>query len=242
MTIPLLQIDKLVVGYGKDNVLQGVSLTLVEGAITCLFGPNGAGKSTLMKTIVGLLRPRSGTIRFAGKELKKQSPHNMLAQGIALVPEQQWVFPTMSVHDNLRIGAYRRHRHEIEADLARIYVRFPRLKERARQNAGTLSGGEKKMLALARALMSQPTLLLLDEPSLGLAPRVVDEIFHMIDEINAQGTSILLVEQNRRMALKVAHHGYLMEQGRVHSSSVSQWMPRTTADLKRHDTAMAEEH
>ncbi|MFC5472485.1 ABC transporter ATP-binding protein [Paraherbaspirillum soli] len=216
MTAALLQIDQLVAAYGKIEALKGVSLSVAAGSVTCLLGPNGAGKTTLMMTIAGLLRPRSGTICFDGRELTGQPPHAVVAQGIALVPEQRLLFPSMSVRDNLLAGAYSRNdKQQIAADLARMLARFPRLKERAGQRAGTLSGGEQQMLALARALMSRPKLLLLDEPSLGLAPLVVEDIFRLIVEISTEGTSILLVEQNAQMALKLAHHVYLIEQGRI---------------------------
>ena len=197
-------------------VLRGVSLSVAQGSITCLLGPNGAGKTTLMMTATGLLKPRRGSIRFAGDELAGRAPHEIVARGVALVPENRLVFPTMTVTDNLAAGAYqRRDKVEIAQDVERMFARFPRLKERAQQQAGTLSGGEQQMLAVARALMSRPKLLLMDEPSLGLAPLVVEEIFRIVTELNRDGTTIFLVEQNAHMALQVAHHFYLMEQGRV---------------------------
>ena len=216
MNAPLLDIDGLVAGYGKIEVLRGISLSVAAGSITCLLGPNGAGKTTLMMAMAGLLQSRRGTIRFAGRTLTGQPPHSIVASGIALVPENRLVFARMSVRDNLRVGAYGRNDKDgIEADMVRMYARFPRLKERQEQYAGTLSGGEQQMLAVARALMSRPTLLLLDEPSLGLAPLIVEDIFRIIQEINAEGTSIFLVEQNAHMALKIAHHVYLIERGAV---------------------------
>ena len=212
----MLEVVDLVTAYGKIEALKGVSLRADGGRITCLLGPNGAGKTTLMMTIAGILAPRRGSVRFEGNELTSHSPAGIVARGIALVPENRLVFPHMSVHENLLAGAYqRRDRPGIAADLERMYERFPRLRERRAQLAGTLSGGEQQMLAVARALMSRPRLLLMDEPSLGLAPLVVAEIFRIVAELNRDGTSIFLVEQNAHMALKVAHHFYLMEQGRV---------------------------
>jgi branched-chain amino acid transport system ATP-binding protein len=213
---PVLEIADLVTAYGKIEALRGVSLSVAQGSITCLLGPNGAGKTTLMMTATGLLKPRRGSIRFAGDELAGRAPHDIVARGVALVPENRLVFPTMTVTDNLAAGAYqRRDKVAIGADVERMFARFPRLKERAQQQAGTLSGGEQQMLAVARALMSRPKLLLMDEPSLGLAPLVVEEIFRIVTELNKDGTTIFLVEQNAHMALQVAHHFYLMEQGRV---------------------------
>ena len=213
---PVLEVADLVTAYGKIEALRGVSLSVAPGSITCLLGPNGAGKTTLMMTATGLLKPRRGSIRFAGEELAGRAPHDIVARGVALVPENRLVFPTMTVTDNLAAGAYqRRDKVAIAQDVERMFARFPRLKERSEQQAGTLSGGEQQMLAVARALMSRPKLLLMDEPSLGLAPLVVEEIFRIVTELNKDGTTIFLVEQNAHMALKVAHHFYLMEQGRV---------------------------
>jgi branched-chain amino acid transport system ATP-binding protein len=211
----LLDIRGLVTAYGKIEALKGVSLEVMQGSITCLLGPNGAGKTTLMMTIAGILRPRSGSIRFAGHEIAGRPPHAIVAGGIALVPENRLVFPAMTVIDNLQAGAYQRRDGEVEVDMEKLFRRFPRLKERSNQNAGTLSGGEQQMLAVARALMSRPKLLLMDEPSLGLAPLVVEEIFRIIAQLHQDGVSIFLVEQNAHMALKVAQHFYLMEQGKV---------------------------
>jgi branched-chain amino acid transport system ATP-binding protein len=212
----MLEVAGLVTAYGKIEALKGVSLSVERGGITCLLGPNGAGKTTLMMTIAGILRPRRGSIRFDGAELVGSSPAQIVARGVALVPENRLVFPQMSVRENLLAGAYQRSdAGEIAADAERLYERFPRLRERREQLAGTLSGGEQQMLAVARALMSRPRLLLMDEPSLGLAPIVVDEIFRIIAELNRDGTTIFLVEQNAHKALQVAHRFYLMEQGRV---------------------------
>jgi branched-chain amino acid transport system ATP-binding protein len=216
MSAPVLEIADLITAYGKIEALKGVTLAVAQGSITCLLGPNGAGKTTLMMTTSGILRPRRGSIRFGGEEIAGRASHDIVARGIALVPENRLVFPHMSVAENLAAGAYQRgDKAEIAADVERLYGRFPRLKERAAQAAGTLSGGEQQMLAVARALMSRPKLLLMDEPSLGLAPLVVEEIFRIITELNRDGTTIFLVEQNAHMALKVAQHFYLIEQGRV---------------------------
>ncbi|MGQ0544610.1 MAG: ABC transporter ATP-binding protein [Betaproteobacteria bacterium] len=210
----MLSVRELVTAYGKIEALRGVSLEVAAGSITCLLGPNGAGKTTLMLSIAGILRPRQGAIRYAGQDITGLRPHDVVRLGVALVPENRLVFPSMSVLDNLLAGAYQRN-DGIEADIERVFERFPRLKERSAQAAGTLSGGEQQMLAVARALMSRPKLLLMDEPSLGLAPLVVEEIFRIIAELNRDGTTIFLVEQNAHLALKVASHFYLIEQGRV---------------------------
>jgi branched-chain amino acid transport system ATP-binding protein len=212
----VLEISDLVTAYGKIEALKGVSLQAENGRITCLLGPNGAGKTTLMMSIAGILTPRRGSIKLEGAELTGLTPARIVAQGVALVPENRLVFPRMSVRENLLAGAYqRRDKAEVGSDVERMYERFPRLRERREQLAGTLSGGEQQMLAVARALMSRPRVLLMDEPSLGLAPLVVAEIFRIVAELNRDGTTIFLVEQNAHMALQVAHHFYLMEQGRV---------------------------
>jgi len=210
----MLAIRDLVTAYGKIEALKGVSLDVAPGSITCLLGPNGAGKTTLMLTIAGVLRPRRGRIALDGDEISGRTPDAIVKRGIALVPENRLVFPSMTVLENLQAGAYQR-RDDFSTDLERIFARFPRLRERAAQRAGTLSGGEQQMLAVGRALMSRPRLLLMDEPSLGLAPLVVEEIFRTIAELHRDGTTIFLVEQNAHMALKVAQHFFLMEQGRV---------------------------
>jgi branched-chain amino acid transport system ATP-binding protein len=212
----MLAIRDLATAYGKIEALKGVSLDARVGEVTCLLGPNGAGKSTLMLTLAGILRPQRGSVRFEGEELIGKSPAQIVARGLALVPENRLVFPALTVRENLLAGAFRRRdRAAIPADMERMFERFPRLKERIGQLAGTLSGGEQQMLAVARALMSRPRLLLMDEPSVGLAPLVVAEIFDIIRALHAEGTSIFLVEQNAHMALKVAQRFYLMEQGRV---------------------------
>jgi branched-chain amino acid transport system ATP-binding protein len=211
----LLEVTDLVTAYGKIEALKGVSLKVEEGSITCLLGPNGAGKTTLMMTVAGILKPRSGSIRFSGAELTRLPPHAIVTAGVALVPENRLVFPNMTVLENLQAGAYQRRDAQIASDIERLLERFPRLRERSGQNGATLSGGEQQMLAVARALMSRPRLLLMDEPSLGLAPLVVEEIFRIIGELHRDGTTIFLVEQNAHMALTVAQHFYLIEQGRV---------------------------
>jgi branched-chain amino acid transport system ATP-binding protein len=210
----MLVVHELVTSYGKIDALKGVSLEVSQGSITCLLGPNGAGKTTLMMTIAGVLKAKRGSIRFSDREIASLAPHAIVASGIALVPENRLVFPSMTVLENLHAGAYQR-KNGFEADIERMFARFPRLKERAHQLAGTLSGGEQQMLAVARALMSRPKLLLMDEPSLGLAPLIVEEIFAIITELHRDGATIFLVEQNAHMALKVAQRFYLMEQGRV---------------------------
>ncbi len=212
----MLEIRDIVTAYGKIEALKGVTLAVKPGLITCLLGPNGAGKTTLMMTIAGILKPRRGAIAFQGRDIAGAAPARVVERGIALVPENRLVFPQMSVHDNLMAGAYlRSDRDAVETDLEHMFVRFPRLKERAQQSAGTLSGGEQQMLAVARALMARPKLLLMDEPSVGLAPLVVQEIFSIIRDLNRDGVTIFLVEQNAHMALQVAHHFYLLELGRI---------------------------
>ena len=214
MSAALLEIRDLVTSYGKIEALKGVSLSVAQGTITCLLGPNGAGKTTLMLSVAGVLKPKSGSIRLAGEEIAGRTPDSIVARGIALVPENRLVFAGMTVQENLEAGAYQR-RDPFGADIDRLYARFPMLKERSSQMAGTLSGGEQQMLAVARALMSRPKVLLMDEPSLGLAPLVVEEIFRIVAELHREGTTIFLVEQNAHMALRVAHHFYLIEQGRI---------------------------
>lgn len=212
----MLEIQDLATAYGKIDALKGVSLSARAGEVTCLLGPNGAGKTTLMLTIAGILKPQRGSVKFEGEELVGLSPAQIVSRGLALVPENRLVFPALTVRENLMAGAFRRSdRAAIKADADFMMDRFPRLRERIGQLAGTLSGGEQQMLAVARALMSRPRLLLMDEPSVGLAPKVVAEIFTIIRQLHSEGVSIFLVEQNAHMALKVAQHFYLMEQGRV---------------------------
>ncbi len=212
----MIEIKDLATAYGKIEALKGVSLTAKAGEVTCLLGPNGAGKTTLMMTLAGILKPRQGSITFEGEELVGKSPADIVARGLALVPENRLVFPALTVKENLLAGAFkRRDRAAIRSDIDRMFERFAPLQARVGQLAGTLSGGEQQMLAVARALMSRPKFLLMDEPSVGLAPLVVAEIFAIVRQLHGEGVSIFLVEQNAHMALKVANHFYLMEQGRV---------------------------
>ena len=212
----MLVIKDLATAYGKIEALRGVTLEAKAKEVTCLLGPNGAGKSTLMMTLSGILKPRRGSVTLEGEELIGLTPADIVARGMALVPENRLIFPALSVRENLMAGAYkRRDAAGVRSDVGRMFERFPRLKERIAQMAGTLSGGEQQMLAVARALMSRPRLLLMDEPSVGLAPMVVTEIFSIIRQLHAEGVSIFLVEQNANMALRVAQHFYLMEQGQV---------------------------
>jgi branched-chain amino acid transport system ATP-binding protein len=212
----LLQLDDVHTYYGTIHALKGISIEVREGEIVTLIGANGAGKSTTLRSINGLNHPREGSIKFGGEDITERPAHEIVKLGIAQSPEGRRVFPRMSVSENLEMGAYQRNdRTGIREDTERVYGLFPRLKERVQQRAGTLSGGEQQMLAIGRALMARPTLLLLDEPSMGLAPIFVDKIFEIIREINAQGTTVLLVEQNALMALETAHRGYVMETGRI---------------------------
>ncbi len=209
-----LDVSGLEVAYGKITALRGVSLTVDSGEIVTLIGANGAGKSTTVRTLAGLMRPVSGRIVFDGEETTGRPAEALVRRGLSLAPEGRRLFPRMSVRENLLMGAYtRRDREGINADMERCFQLFPRLKERADQLAGTLSGGEQQMLAIGRAMMARPKLLMLDEPSLGLAPILVETIFNIIREINAQGTPVLLVEQNAFKALEVAHRGYVLETG-----------------------------
>ena len=212
----MLEVRDLVVHYGAVQALKGVSVRAEAGEIVTLIGANGAGKTTLLRTLSGLLPVRSGEILFEGKSLLRIPAHDIVALGIAQSPEGRMVFANLSVEDNLELGAYRRKdRAAIRADRDAVYQQFPRLLERRRQSAGTLSGGEQQMLAIGRALMARPRLLLLDEPSLGLAPLLVREIFRTIRDINQRGVTVLLVEQNAHMALSIAGRGYVLETGRV---------------------------
>jgi branched-chain amino acid transport system ATP-binding protein len=212
----LLQVEDLHVYYGAIHALQGISFHVDEGEIVTLIGANGAGKSTTLNTISGLLRPRQGRILFKGEDITVVPPSDIVRRGIVQVPEGRKIFAPLTVLENLEMGAFtRKDKEGIKASMERVFRSFPRLQERLGQLGGTLSGGEQQMLAMGRGLMAQPTLLLLDEPSMGLAPILVEEIFRIIQEINQQGTSILLVEQNAHMALSVAHRGYVLETGRI---------------------------
>jgi branched-chain amino acid transport system ATP-binding protein len=212
----MLEVESLDVYYGAVHALKGVTLRADAGEIVTLIGANGAGKTTLLRTISGLIRPRAGAIRFEGRDITRTPPHEIVGLGLSHAPEGRMVFANLSVEDNLELGAYRRKdRSGIREDFDGIYALFPRLKERRRQTAGTLSGGEQQMLAIARALMSRPRLLLLDEPSLGIAPILMREIFRTVREINQRGVTVLLVEQNAHLALAIARRGYVLETGRV---------------------------
>ncbi len=212
----LLEVRDLNVYYGAIHALQGIAFTVNEGEIVTLIGANGAGKSTTLRTISGLLRPRRGSIIFRGQDITMTPAEQIVKLGIGQVPEGRKIFAPLTVRENLEMGAYTRaNAAEIQQSMDRVFASFPRLRERLNQLGGTLSGGEQQMLATARGLMSRPTLLLLDEPSMGLSPIMVEEIFRIIQEINSQGTSILLVEQNALMALQVAHRAYVLETGRI---------------------------
>ena len=219
---PLLEVENLKVAYGGIQALKGISLDIADGELVALIGSNGAGKTTTLKALAGLLRPSAGKVHYAGKSLLACAAHQRVRNGLALVPEGRGVFARLTVEENLQMGAYTRSdTAQIGADLERKYALFPRLAERRTQLAGTLSGGEQQMVAMARALMSRPKLLMLDEPSMGLAPMMVAKIFETIRDISAQGVSILLVEQNARLALQVAQRGYVMESGLVTLSGAS---------------------
>ncbi|MCM0649384.1 ABC transporter ATP-binding protein [Clostridium swellfunianum] len=212
----MLKIDNLVVSYGGIEALKGISLEVEEGKIVTLVGANGAGKSTMLRSIMGLVKPKSGSIKYNDKDLLSVKTKNMVDNGIVLVPEGRRVFPNLSVIENLRIGAFtRRDEKKIKEDLEWVYKLFPRLEERSWQSAGTLSGGEQQMLAVGRALMSRPKLLMMDEPSLGLAPLIVKDIFSIIKEIHRQGVTVLLIEQNANAALHIADIGYVIETGAI---------------------------
>jgi branched-chain amino acid transport system ATP-binding protein len=214
--VSLLEVKDIHSYYGPVHALRGISLTVEEGEIVTLIGSNGAGKTTTLRSIHGTLPPREGKVVFRGEEIQGKPAHDMIRRGIAQSPEGRKIFSRMTVLENLEMGAYHRSdRSEIKEDLDRTFDLFPRLKERAKQEAGTLSGGEQQMLSIGRALMGRPKLLLLDEPSMGLAPVLVERIFQTIEEINKQGTTILLVEQNANVALEVATRGYVLESGRV---------------------------
>ena len=212
----MLEITQLIAGYGNIKALKTVSLAVPQGAIVSLIGANGAGKTTTMKAIMGMVQPAAGQISFQGQNITGLAVHKVVGKGISLVPEGRSILAQMTVLENLEMGAYQRtDTTAIQSDLEKVFARFPILAERRQQLGGTLSGGQQQMLAIGRALMARPKLLLLDEPSMGLAPLVVADIFKVIQEINAEGTTILLVEQNVRQAIKIAHYAYVMETGRI---------------------------
>ena len=211
----MLKVENINVYYGAIHAIKDVSFEVEEGEIVTLIGANGAGKSTILKTISGLLHTRTGSIYYEGKDLKGVAPHNIVKMGVAHVPEGRRMFARMTVEENLQMGAFTQPNSAVSASLENVYSRFPRLKERRKQEAGTLSGGEQQMLAMGRALMSKPKLMMMDEPSMGLAPILVEQIFDIIKELNRAGSTILLVEQNALMALSVANRGYVLETGRI---------------------------
>jgi len=221
--MPLLEIEDMHSYYGHIHALQGISLTVEEGEVVTLIGSNGAGKTTTLRSIHGILPPSEGRIIFDGEEIQGTPAHDMISRGIAQSPEGRKIFFRMTVLENLEMGAYHRSdSSEVRQDMDRVFDLFPRLKERTKQEAGTMSGGEQQMLAIGRALMSRPRLLLLDEPSMGLAPVLVERIFETIREINEQGTTILLVEQNANVALEIATRGYVLETGKIVNSAPAQ--------------------
>jgi branched-chain amino acid transport system ATP-binding protein len=212
----LLELSDVHTYYGAIHALRGVTLHVEDGEIVTLIGSNGAGKSTTLRTISGLLRPREGTIQLGGERIDGKRPHQIVELGVCQSPEGRRVFPRMSVHENLEMGAFaRKDRATVATDFERVYDLFPRLRERRTQRGGTLSGGEQQMLAIGRALMAAPRVLLLDEPSMGLAPILVEQIFEIVRTINQQGTTVLLVEQNALMALGIAHRGYILQTGEI---------------------------
>ena len=213
---PLLELKNVHSYYGNIHALKGISITVNQGEIVTLIGSNGAGKSTTLRTISGIVKPRQGEIRLAGERIDELPAHRVVQRGVLQSPEGRRIFPRLSVRENLEMGAFSRHDvGEIAADLDRVLGLFPRLKERANQKGGTLAGGEQQMLAIGRALMGSPKVLLLDEPSMGLAPVLVEQIFNIVKDINTQGTTILLVEQNALMALGIAHRGYVLQTGQI---------------------------
>lgn len=232
-TPPLLQVENLEAGYGPINVLHRLSLTVNAGEIVTIIGANGAGKTTTLHCMSGIVKTRAGSVTFDGHDLTRVAAHNIVKLGLAQSPEGRKIFPRLTVRENLEMGAFTRTDPDgVKADIQKAYSMFPILEKRQAQAGGLLSGGEQQMLAIARALMSRPKLLLLDEPSLGLAPQIVVQIFDIVKELNKQGMSVLLVEQNARMALKVAHRGYVLETGRITCSD--------RADVLLHDPRIRE--
>jgi branched-chain amino acid transport system ATP-binding protein len=229
----VLEVRGVFTRYGQISMLRNVSVRLGEGEIACLLGPNGAGKTTLIRTILGIVRPVEGSIVFQGERIDGLKPNQVVARGIGVVPEGRRIFPKMTVEENLRMGAFADWgRAEAGGRMEETFARFPRLRERRGQLAGTLSGGEQAMLAIGRALMGRPRLLLLDEPSLGLSPLLVEQIFEMIQAINRQGTTVFLVEQNARKTLALAHHGYLILKGEIVGAGTAAELARS--DIVRH--------
>ncbi|WP_022927109.1 ABC transporter ATP-binding protein [Patulibacter americanus] len=229
----LLEVEDIHTYYGNVSALRGISLTVEEGEIVTLIGGNGAGKSTTLRSITALTPARTGSVRFLDQEITASQPADIVARGISMVPEGRRCFPRMTVRENLDLGAYlRKDKSEISSDIDRIFELFPRLQEREKQKAGTMSGGEQQMLAIGRAMMARPKLLLLDEPSMGLAPLFVDRIYDTIREINEAGTTILLVEQSATHALAVAHRGYVLETGEVALTDTSESL-RTNTDVQK---------
>ena len=218
----ILKVENMNVYYGAIHAVKGISFDVNEGEVVTLIGANGAGKSTTLQTVSGLLRSRTGSIEFCGENISALPAHKLVGKGLAQVPEGRRVFLQMSVEENLEMGAFTRPNGEVDDSIASVYEQFPRLKERRKQVAGTLSGGEQQMLAMGRALMSKPKLLMLDEPSMGLAPILVEQIFDIIRSLHKAGTTILLVEQNAQMALSVADRGYVLETGKIVSSGTGQ--------------------
>ena len=229
----MLRVENLAVNYGMINAVRGVNFEVNQGEIVSLIGANGAGKSTILRTISGLIKPASGTLTYEGQHITKTNAQKIVQLGISHVPEGRHVFKGLSVRENLEMGAFlRKDRANIEADIQAVYDRFPVLGERQKQDASTLSGGEQQMLAMGRALMSKPKLLLLDEPSMGLAPIFIQEIFNIIQQIQAQGTTVLLIEQNAKMALSIASRGYVLETGKIVLSGTGQELLESDAVQK----------
>ena len=223
----MLKVDDINVYYGSIRAIKGISFEVKQGEIVTLIGANGAGKSTILKTVSGLLRSKTGSINFLDKNISSVAPHKIVKQGLAHVPEGRRIFLQMSVEENLEMGAFTQGGKGVDEDLERVYEQFPRLKERRKQTAGTLSGGEQQMLAMGRALMSRPKLLMLDEPSMGLAPILVEQIFEIIKSLHDAGTTILLVEQNAQMALSVADRAYVLETGTITLSGTGEELIRS---------------